>query len=58
MAETISNRASELIQALDLPWRWAPRGTYSHDTNPDGLITFATAENVSHNVAIQSLYAG
>lgn len=47
MAEQISDRASELIRALDLPWRWAPRGTYSPDENPGGLVTFATAENVS-----------
>ncbi|KXJ88325.1 putative aspartate aminotransferase [Microdochium bolleyi] len=45
MAAEISDRASKLIHALDVPWRWAPRGTYSPRNSPDGLVTFATAEN-------------
>ena len=56
MTEPISGRASELIRALDLPWRWAPRGTYSPDENPDGLVSFATAENVSKSW--QSAFGG
>ncbi|KAK5994746.1 1-aminocyclopropane-1-carboxylate synthase 1-like protein [Cladobotryum mycophilum] len=46
MAQTLSNRAAQLVPDLDIPWRWAPRGSYSPDNNPFGLVSFATAENV------------
>ncbi|VUC22148.1 unnamed protein product [Clonostachys rosea] len=46
MSNVLSARATDLIRDLDLPWRWAPRGTYSPDDNPSGLVSFATAENV------------
>ena len=43
----LSKRGRSKVQALDLPWRFAPRGTYHPEDNPDGLISFATAENVN-----------
>ncbi|CAG9974196.1 unnamed protein product [Clonostachys byssicola] len=46
MANFLSSRATDLIRDLDLPWRWAPRGTYSPIDNPSGLVSFGTAENV------------
>lgn len=47
MSDFLSDRATETIAGLDVPWRFAPRGTYHPDENPSGLISFATAENVS-----------
>jgi len=43
---TLSQRATEAVGGLDLPWRFAPRGDYDPDHNPSGLISFGTAENV------------
>ena len=43
---TLSQRAIEAVDGLDLPWRFAPRGDYDPDHNPSGLISFGTAENV------------
>ncbi|KAJ4250463.1 hypothetical protein NW757_007294 [Fusarium falciforme] len=45
MANPLSRRATEAVGGLDLPWRFAPRGDYHPDNNPEGLISFATAEN-------------
>lgn len=45
MADSLSRRATEAVGGLDLPWRFAPRGDYHPDHNPEGLISFATAEN-------------
>lgn len=42
----LSQRATEAVGGLDLPWRFAPRGDYDPDHNPTGLISFGTAENV------------
>ncbi|RKL47521.1 hypothetical protein BFJ72_g1753 [Fusarium proliferatum] len=42
----LSQRATEAVGGLDLPWRFAPRGDYDADHNPDGLISFGTAEHV------------
>ncbi|KAG4254986.1 hypothetical protein FPRO06_04328 [Fusarium proliferatum] len=41
----LSQRATEAVGGLDLPWRFAPRGDYDADHNPDGLISFGTAEH-------------
>lgn len=41
----LSQRATEAVGGLDLPWRFAPRGDYDPDHNPTGLISFGTAEN-------------
>jgi hypothetical protein len=48
MAVSLSQRASEAIRGLDLPWRYALRATYDPDHNPNGLISFSLAENVRH----------
>ncbi|KAK7433176.1 hypothetical protein QQZ08_000107 [Neonectria magnoliae] len=45
MAGLLSKRATETVDALDVPWRFAPRGEYDPESNPSGLISFATAEN-------------
>jgi hypothetical protein len=42
----LSQRAIEAVGGLDLPWRFAPRGDYDADHNPNGLISFGTAEHV------------
>ncbi|RBR17057.1 uncharacterized protein FIESC28_06559 [Fusarium coffeatum] len=42
---TLSQRATEAVGGLDLPWRFAPRGDYDPDHNPSGLVSFGTAEN-------------
>jgi hypothetical protein len=54
MANFLSSRATDLVRDLDLPWRWAPRGTYSPNDNPSGLVSFATAENVSARGLVNS----
>ncbi|RBQ69970.1 hypothetical protein FVER14953_04003 [Fusarium verticillioides] len=41
----LSQRATEAVGGLDLPWRFAPRGDYDADHNPNGLISFGTAEH-------------
>lgn len=42
----LSQRATEAVGGLDLPWRFAPRGDYDADHNPNGLVSFGTAEHV------------
>ncbi|KZZ96079.1 Pyridoxal phosphate-dependent transferase, major domain protein [Moelleriella libera RCEF 2490] len=41
----LSKRSAASLNRLDLPWRFASAQTYNARTNPDGLISFATAEN-------------
>lgn len=43
----LSNRGNMAVSQLDVPWRFAPAGKARYDpvTNPDGPVTFATAEN-------------
>ncbi|KAF2184037.1 PLP-dependent transferase [Zopfia rhizophila CBS 207.26] len=42
----LSRRGAETAEQLDIPWRFVPGGNrYDPDTNPSGLISFATAEN-------------
>ncbi|KAH8894096.1 PLP-dependent transferase [Thozetella sp. PMI_491] len=45
MPTYLSGRAARAIAQSDLPWRFAPRGTYDPDTCTDGLVSFGTAEN-------------
>ncbi|KAL6404860.1 hypothetical protein AUP68_11692 [Ilyonectria robusta] len=45
MAAFLSQRATQTVRTLDLPWRFAPRAQYDPDNNPSGIISFATAEN-------------
>ncbi|KAI1074604.1 1-aminocyclopropane-1-carboxylate synthase [Whalleya microplaca] len=45
MADLLSRRAASIVPDLDLPWRFALRGTYAPDTNPEGLTSFSLAEN-------------
>jgi len=42
----LSTRGQANADQLDIPWRFALSATYDPITNPDGLISFATAENV------------
>jgi 1-aminocyclopropane-1-carboxylate synthase len=44
----LSGRGQENVAGLDIPWRFAPgpSNRYHKDTNPRGLISFATAEIV------------
>lgn len=42
----LSRRAGTTVSSINRPWRFAARGDYDADTNPDGLISFSTAENV------------
>lgn len=44
----LSSRGARCAAMSDIPWRYAPRQSYNKDTNPDGLISFALAENVCH----------
>lgn len=41
----LSQRANEIVRDLNTSWRFAPRGTYHPSRAPDGLVSFATAEN-------------
>jgi 1-aminocyclopropane-1-carboxylate synthase len=41
----LSARGQAKCDQLDEPWRFAMRATYDAHTNPEGLISFATAEN-------------
>lgn len=41
----LSQRAGQVVTDLNAPWRFAPRGTYHPVTAPEGLVSFATAEN-------------
>ncbi|GJN69272.1 hypothetical protein PLICBS_003320 [Purpureocillium lilacinum] len=47
MESYLSKRSAASIAKQKLPWRFAPQQTYDPDTNPDGLISFGTAENAS-----------
>ncbi|KAL1998671.1 hypothetical protein VTN02DRAFT_5764 [Thermoascus thermophilus] len=42
----LSSRGASSAGMLDIPWRYAPTQSYQKDTNPDGLISFAMAENI------------
>ncbi|KAJ5225747.1 hypothetical protein N7468_006972 [Penicillium chermesinum] len=42
----LSSRAAKNLEELERPWRFTPTQTYDADTNPQGLISFGTAENV------------
>lgn len=44
----LSFRGARSAGMLDIPWRYAPTQSYDKDTNPDGLISFAMAENVCY----------
>lgn len=44
----LSSRGAKNAASQDFPWRFAPGGNNRYDaaTNPEGVISFATAENV------------
>lgn len=46
MAARTSARSQATAQFLSAPWKFAARQDYDKETNPDGLISFALAENV------------
>jgi hypothetical protein len=41
----LSTRGQANADQLDIPWRFAKGTTYDSVTNPEGLISFGTAEN-------------
>lgn len=41
----LSRRAQKNVDELEVPWRFASGTTYDAKTNPEGIISFATAEN-------------
>ncbi|PHH65767.1 hypothetical protein CDD81_1494 [Ophiocordyceps australis] len=45
MESYLSKRSAATIAKQHLPWRFAPSQTYHRLTNPQGLISFGTAEN-------------
>ncbi|KJZ74806.1 hypothetical protein HIM_05715 [Hirsutella minnesotensis 3608] len=45
MESYLSKRSAPSLAKQRLPWRFAPAQTYDPETNPDGLISFALAEN-------------
>ncbi|EJP66345.1 1-aminocyclopropane-1-carboxylate synthase [Beauveria bassiana ARSEF 2860] len=45
MAARTSARAQVTAEFLSASWKFATRQTYDKDTNPDGVISFALAEN-------------
>lgn len=47
MASRTSARSQATAEFLGTPWKFAARQDYDKDTNPNGLISFALAENVS-----------
>ena len=42
----LSLRGGTTVASLNRPWRFAPTQSYDPDTNPEGLISFGSAENV------------
>lgn len=46
MESYLSKRSAASLEKQSLPWRFAPSQTYDAETNPEGLISFGTAENV------------
>lgn len=48
----LSRRGTKSAESQAIPWRFAPGGNnrYDHITNPTGVISFATAENVSYRL--------
>ena len=49
----LSSRGAKNVGLLDIPWKYAQLQTYDKETNPDGLISFAIAENVCTQVHAQ-----
>ncbi|EFY95481.1 1-aminocyclopropane-1-carboxylate synthase [Metarhizium robertsii] len=45
MESYLSKRSAASLEKQSLPWRFAPSQTYDAEKNPDGLISFGTAEN-------------
>lgn len=51
MVVRTSARSQATAEFLSAPWRFATRQTYDKETNPDGVISFALAENVRESIA-------
>ncbi|KAJ6161036.1 Pyridoxal phosphate-dependent transferase major region subdomain 2 [Penicillium chermesinum] len=49
----LSSRAAKNLEELERPWRFTPTQTYDADTNPQGLISFGTAENGFRELPIE-----
>jgi hypothetical protein len=43
----LSSRALQNVEQLERPFRFTPTPDYNPETNPQGLISFGMAENVS-----------
>jgi hypothetical protein len=43
----LSSRGIGIASNSDIPWRYPLSCVYDAKTNPDGMIAFSTAENVS-----------
>lgn len=56
MESYLSKRSAASLERQSLPWRFAPSQTYDAEKNPDGLISFGTAENVTipHQIELLS----
>lgn len=52
----LSLRGGTTVASINRPWRFATKPTYHPDTNPDGLISFGMAENVSAQSSLDDLY--
>jgi hypothetical protein len=46
MASRTSSRSAATLDRLSGPWVFAAKHTYDAETNPEGMISFALAENV------------
>ncbi len=46
MASRTSKRSAVTVARMGEPWKFAAKHTYDAETNPEGMISFALAENV------------
>lgn len=46
MAGKTSNRSAVTVARMGEPWKMAAKHTYDAQTNPEGMVSFALAENV------------
>lgn len=54
----LSKRGATTVASINRPWRFASRGDYDADKNPDGLVAFSTAENVGLSMPSMSPIRG
>lgn len=51
----LSGRGNRNVDELGVPWRFARRTTYDSETNPEGMISFATAEQLLMGKELEEL---